>query len=349
MNTPPAATFGLAARRVPPPPTARAASSLLEPGVARHVMDNGVPGRGAPLSPGARVQARRGASWLMPVTVWESSVDGEAAPVPPPVDGHILEWHLSASTVQRVLPSGHIIETLPPNGFLLRPMGLSLRVKTAGPTCYVHFHLADSFLRTVAVDWLGDAADCDGLLCCGQLMRSDAQLVSMLDVYLRRALDPDEAPTRLEMDSRAHLIALQVLRRHSTLVEGQLRARRGGLAPHQLKKACELMTRDLAEDIPLSVLAGEIGVSYHHFCHAFKMSTGQPPRQWLVERRVEAACELLRTTRMTVTEIAAAVGYDDQNQLLRVFRSRRGTTPGAYRREFQDVAGTAAVAMTVAA
>ena len=33
--------------------------------------------------------------------------------------------------------------------------------------------------------------------------------------------------------------------------------------------------------------------------------------------------------------VAASVGYDDPNQLLRVFRNRRGTTPASYRREFQ--------------
>lgn len=312
--------------------------------MAGQAIEIGLPQPGGSPPPGIRVQARRGSRWLMPVTVWESPEGCDAIPASPPAEGHIVEWHLSACAVQRLLPSGHVVETLAPNGFLLRPMGLPLRVKTTGPACFVHFHLPDTFLRAVAVDWLGEAADCEGLLCCAQLMRRDAQIVSMLDDYLRRALDPDEAPTRLEMDSRAHLIALQILRRHSMLVDGQCRAKRGGLAPYQLKKVCELMTRDLARDIPVSVLAREIGVSYHHFCHAFKMSTGQPPRQWLVERRVEAACELLRTTRMTVNDIAAAVGYDDQNQLLRVFRSRRGTTPVAYRREFQDLAGAVAVA-----
>jgi AraC family transcriptional regulator len=95
------------------------------------------------------------------------------------------------------------------------------------------------------------------------------------------------------------------------------------------------MTQDLAEEVPLSELAAAVGLSYHHFCHAFKASRGVAPHQWLVGRRVEKACELLRNTHETVTEIAASVGYDDPNQLLRVFRARRSTTPAAYRRELQ--------------
>ncbi|MFS8980747.1 AraC family transcriptional regulator [Cupriavidus necator] len=292
--------------------------------------------------PGTVVQTRKGEQWLMPVAICEAvnGYDTKRAPHTP--SEHLIEWHLAPSRIQQVLPSGPATETLPSNGFVIRPAGMALQLVAVGPARFVHFVIPDAFLRAVAADWLGDAVNCTGLLGRERLMRTDPAIVPMLDAYLRRALDEDEPPTRLEMDSRAHLVVLQILRRHSVLVERQNRLRRGGLAPYQLKRVCELMTRDLAEEISLTELANTIGISYHHFCHAFKTSTGQPPRQWLVERRVEAACGMLRTTRLSVTEIAATIGYTDQNQFLRVFRSRRGTTPSAYRREFQDHGGAGA-------
>ncbi len=42
---------------------------------------------------------------------------------------------------------------------------------------------------------------------------------------------------------------------------------------------------------------------------------------------------MLEATDLPVTDIAAAVGYDDPSQLAMVFRKRMGTTPSRYRRE----------------
>ncbi len=64
-----------------------------------------------------------------------------------------------------------------------------------------------------------------------------------------------------------------------------LRRERGGLAPWQLKRACEAMEAHLDEDIGLDMLAGIAGCSPTHFSRAFKQSTGMPPFQWLLERR----------------------------------------------------------------
>lgn len=272
--------------------------------------------------------------WSMPVALcsapegYDTSVDAPQRPF------HAIEWHLSTSRVLRVLPSGQTVEALDPTGFVIHPARSRLSLVASAPAQFVHFCFGDAFLRTVAADWAGAHADRSGLLACDRVMRSDSLIVPMLDAYFRRAFDEAEAPSRLEMDSRASLILLEILRRHSALAQPARRSRGGGLAPYQLKRVCDAMTADLAEEVPLAALASMVGVSYHHFCHAFKASVGLAPHQWLVERRVERACELLRTTRESVTEIAAAVGYDDPNQLLRVFRSRRGTTPAGYRREF---------------
>lgn len=270
----------------------------------------------------------------MPVAVCEGPAGFHGHEEPRHPSWHALEWHLIPSRVHRVLETGQPVEALDTNGFIVRPARSRIRLVAQAPTKFARFFTSDEFLRTVARDWLGEVGDGEELLDSERVIRRDPAIASMLDIYLRRALDQEDPATRLEMDSRAHLILLQLLKRHSLVGQRSSRMRRGGLAPHALKRVCELMTRDLAEDVPLARLAGVVGVSYHHFCHAFKASMGVAPRQWLVDQRVERACELLRTTRMSVTQIAAMVGYDDPNQLLRVFRGRRGTTPATYRREF---------------
>ena len=55
------------------------------------------------------------------------------------------------------------------------------------------------------------------------------------------------------------------------------RSRNGGLAPWQLKRACDTMEAELGESHSISRLAAECGLSSSHFARAFKETTGFAP------------------------------------------------------------------------
>ena len=93
------------------------------------------------------------------------------------------------------------------------------------------------------------------------------------------------------------------------------------------------MDAHLGKDIGLDMLAGIAGCSPTHFSRAFKQSTGRPPFQWLLERRIERAQGLLADTRIPLAEVALAVGFAAQPQFTTAFRRLTGTPPGAWRRE----------------
>ena len=107
---------------------------------------------------------------------------------------------------------------------------------------------------------------------------------------------------------------------------------RGGLASWQERRAKELMSASLTEDMPLSKLANECGLSIRHFARAFRRSTGVPPHRWLLKYRVDRAKELLRTRSMSLADIAAVCGFADQSHFTRVFAAVSGVTPGTWRR-----------------
>lgn len=107
---------------------------------------------------------------------------------------------------------------------------------------------------------------------------------------------------------------------------------RGGLAPWQERRARELMSASLTEDIPLSRLASECGLSVRHFARAFRRSTGVAPHRWLLNYRIERAKDLLRVGEWSLASIAADCGFADQSHFTRVFTTIAGLTPGAWRR-----------------
>jgi len=108
---------------------------------------------------------------------------------------------------------------------------------------------------------------------------------------------------------------------------------RGGLAPWQVKRACERLDSDLSGSVMLQQIAAELGLSVSHFSRAFRISTGLPPHQWLLRQRVEAAKQLMAVRDLPLSEIAIATGFANQSHFTRVFSQMVGVSPGAWRRE----------------
>jgi len=108
---------------------------------------------------------------------------------------------------------------------------------------------------------------------------------------------------------------------------------RGGLAPWQMKRACERLESDLGGSLSLQQIAAEFDLSVSHFSRAFRMSTGLPPHQWLLRQRVKAAKQLLTVRDLSLSEIAISAGFANQSHFTRVFSSVVGVSPGVWRRE----------------
>ena len=108
---------------------------------------------------------------------------------------------------------------------------------------------------------------------------------------------------------------------------------RGGLAPWQVKRACERLDSDLGGTLSLQLIAAEFGLSVGHFSRAFRISTGLPPHQWLLRQRVNAAKQLMTARDLSLSEIAISAGFANQSHFTKVFSAQVGISPAAWRRE----------------
>jgi AraC family transcriptional regulator len=135
----------------------------------------------------------------------------------------------------------------------------------------------------------------------------------------------------LFLDSIGTALASYLLRRYSVASPTQENSA-GGMAPSALRRCVELMRARLEDNVRLSDLAREVGVSTSHFIRSFRQSTGKTPYQFLLHQRIERARSLIRDHRTPLTEVALASGFADQHHLARVFRRVTGMTPSSYRR-----------------
>ena len=111
-----------------------------------------------------------------------------------------------------------------------------------------------------------------------------------------------------------------------------VRGSRGGLPGRKLRAVLEYIHQHLVTDLTLRDLAAIAHLSPYHFARLFKVSTGLPPRQYVIARRVEWAKQLLRgEDDLTLAQIAARAGFCDQAHLTRHFKRFVGVTPKRFR------------------
>ncbi len=85
------------------------------------------------------------------------------------------------------------------------------------------------------------------------------------------------------------------------------------------------------EDISLNTVATVANISPNHFSSIFSQEMGVTFIEYLINKRMEKAKELLMTTDMRSSEIAYQVGYKDPHYFSSTFKKTQGMTTREYR------------------
>ncbi|MDB5578305.1 MAG: transcriptional regulator FtrA [Bradyrhizobium sp.] len=90
----------------------------------------------------------------------------------------------------------------------------------------------------------------------------------------------------------------------------------------------------LDEEISVSALAREVGMSDRTFLRKFVAATGMAPTDWLMSERLYRARELLEGTDLSIERVAETSGFGSAATLRHHFRNRLDSSPASYRRQF---------------
>lgn len=91
---------------------------------------------------------------------------------------------------------------------------------------------------------------------------------------------------------------------------------------------------DLHLHLPVRVaeLAGHVGLNPSYLSVLFKKETGLPISDYILERRVDTAKNMLRYSAYSASEISAILAFSSQSHFIRCFKKIVGVTPNDYRR-----------------
>lgn len=114
-----------------------------------------------------------------------------------------------------------------------------------------------------------------------------------------------------------------------------------GLSDRYVTRALTLMNAQPEANWTVQSLAAEVGLGRSAFAERFSRLVGEGPAAFLLKVRMRKAAALIRDGRLSLKEIAAAVGYRSEAAFNRAFARQTGATPGRYRAQVRrEAAGT---------
>ena len=90
--------------------------------------------------------------------------------------------------------------------------------------------------------------------------------------------------------------------------------------------------KNLAEDISLETVASRIYFSPKYLSKVFKDETGVNFVTYILDRRMEKACDLLKNTDYNVETIAKKTGFRSSAYFIKKFKEKYGITPKEYKK-----------------
>lgn len=86
-----------------------------------------------------------------------------------------------------------------------------------------------------------------------------------------------------------------------------------------------------SEKLKLKEVAHNLGVHPNYLTRVFHEKYGVTPKQYLLNLKLQKACQLLRTTDLPVAVIAGSMGFDDGLAFYKLFKKAYGCAPSEYR------------------
>lgn len=100
-------------------------------------------------------------------------------------------------------------------------------------------------------------------------------------------------------------------------------------------KTVRYINENLNEEYDIKKLADIEGLSPSRYRTLFTEIMGKSPINYIIDLRINTAADLLTNFDTSISDISKTVGYEDPYYFSRLFKSRMGISPVAYRKETQ--------------
>jgi len=198
--------------------------------------------------------------------------------------------------------------------------GKSYRMRTEEPWTVLVFSYAPDQLDTLKS--LGIPLDLAGW---------EFEMTSELSIQIEEVLRKCEEIYMEGVLDHLDLMAFQIIR--SILLNSQLQKFPEDPVRRRIRQAASFLQTHTNEKLVLDDIIAQFHFSRRTFFRCWKKEFSVSPIEYILAKRIENACSMLRSTEIRISEIADHLGFIDQSYFCRFFKQRTGKTPQEYRRE----------------
>lgn len=228
---------------------------------------------------------------------------------------HFLADAQSASidtSASSVLPTNGVLvaPVLPASGILASPVLPANGILTSPVLPAIDGVPADTRAAVVSVPKFTS---------CPANMRPESSMTEIIDCF-----HSDQVSERLKANALFHLLLTKISFCQESPSKTQQLSRSDQI--------CLFLDSHLSEPFSAAVLEQHFFLSYKHLAAVFKKEKHLTMQQYHAQVRMNAACKMLKSTLLSVTEISEQLGYSDSLYFSRCFHRQFGMSPSAYRK-----------------
>lgn len=175
---------------------------------------------------------------------------------------------------------------------------------------------------------ISDAAE--GSFCIYTFKEDNDVLVCMRKIL--REMQNRESSFQILCQAYMDIIVVQLMRNASVSavpIHSRLPANR------QCATVKRYIDHHYKENITLDQLAEKVSITKYYMVHAFKREYGVSPINYIINCRIKEGKRLLAETDLSLSQIAAILGFSSSSYFSQTFRNAEGTSPTEYRKANQ--------------
>jgi AraC family transcriptional regulator len=243
-----------------------------------------------------------------------------------------LIYHLSHPTTVTRKISGASRERalIGPRRICVTPAGTTAQWQHSGHPEILQVYLRDSVYAAAVNEMYGCETSAAQIVPRFAILDP---LLEQLAIGIVTALRDGSVQDGLYVDTLAQMMAVHLARHHSSRSSAVRAPMERPISSAKMRRVVDFIEENLDRDLSLEVMAAEAEISPLYLPRAFKTATGQSPHQYVLQRRIQKARNLLMSTDIPIADIALAVGFSSQSHLSNWFLRLVGVSPASYRRQ----------------
>lgn len=234
-------------------------------------------------------------------------------------DHYIIHLILSGKGSFTVNGKTHILET--GQGFLICP-GQIVYYKADSITPWTYSWIGFHGIKAENILKKAGLSITSPIICCA----GSSQLFNKLDEMITEARNHDVSGLMLTGLLYQFLASLIKSYRFNVPVRDKHID-----SARYVSKAVEYIDKNFSSTLTVSSLANYLNIDRSYLSTLFSRYLGTSPRTFIINYRMDKACDLLKNPLLSIGDIARSVGYEDQLQFSKTFKKAKGQSPIRFR------------------